>query len=239
MKVCLVTGGGKGIGAEIAAALSKDGYAVIINYNTSKDAAEKLAASLDNAVAVQADISDRRQAFSLVEQGIKAFGKIDLAVNNAGIARQKLFCDITEQEFDKMLSVNIKGVFNVCQAVIPLMIQKKQGKIINIASMWGEVGASCEVDYSMTKAAVIGLTKALAKELGPSNITVNCVSPGVVMTDMCAGLSSDALDALRDETPLMRLGTPRDIAAAVSFLASDRANFITGQVLGVNGGLVI
>lgn len=239
MKVCLVTGGGKGIGAEIAATLSKDGYAVIINYNSSKDAAEKLAASLDNAVAVQADISDRRQAFSLVEQGIKAFGKIDLAVNNAGIARQKLFCDITEQELDKMLSVNIKGVFNICQAVIPLMIQKKQGKIINIASMWGEVGASCETDYSMTKAAVIGLTKALAKELGPSNITVNCVSPGVIMTDMCAGLTSETLDALCEETPLMRLGTPRDIAAAVSFLASDRANFITGQVLGVNGGLVI
>ena len=168
-----------------------------------------------------------------------ALGEPDILVNNAGIAAQKLFTDVTADERDEMMAVHVRGAFLCCRAALPHMIRQKWGRIINIASMWGQVGASCEVPYSAAKAALIGLTKALAKEEGPSGVTVNCIAPGAVDTDMMAGFSAQDREALCEETPLCRLGTPQDIAAAAAFLASEQAGFITGQVLGVNGGFVV
>ena len=168
-----------------------------------------------------------------------AFGSVEVLVNNAGIAQQKLFTDITEQDWNKMFDVDVKGVFHCCQCALPDMIHGKAGKIINISSMWGQVGASCEVHYSAAKAAVIGLTQALAKEVGPSHIQVNCIAPGVIDTEMNGHLDARTIDELKDETPLGVIGTTKDIANAVLFLASEKADFITGQVLGVNGGMII
>lgn len=166
-------------------------------------------------------------------------GDIDVLVNNAGVSSQKLFADITDEDWKKTTGVNLDGVFFCCREALKPMISKKNGVIINISSMWGEVGASCEVHYSATKAGVIGLTKALAKEVAPSGIRVNCITPGVIMTDMMADFDEKTVNELREETPLGRLGTPEDIAGAALFLASEDASFITGQVLGVNGGFVI
>ncbi|MDC0700747.1 SDR family oxidoreductase, partial [Blautia wexlerae] len=164
---------------------------------------------------------------------------VDVLVNNAGIAQQKLFTDLTDTDWDRIFAVDVKGVFLCCQAALPHMIHEKRGAIVNISSMWGQVGASCEVHYSAAKAAVIGLTKALAKELGPSQIRVNCIAPGVIATEMNDLLGAETLEALREETPLEAIGTAEQVADAVRFLASDQASFITGQVLGVNGGMVI
>ena len=175
----------------------------------------------------------------MVNTALKEFNKIDVLINNAGIAEQKLFTDITPNDFQKMLNVNIGGVFNCCKCVVPNMISRKSGNIINISSMWGQVGASCEAAYSASKGGVIALTKALAKELGPSGIRVNSVSPGCIETDMMARFSPAELDALRDETPLESLGSPADVAWCVRFLASPAARFITGQTIGVNGGFII
>ncbi len=166
-------------------------------------------------------------------------GSVDVLVNNAGISSQKLFTDITDDEWKRTIGVNLDGVFYCCRNALPYMIRQKSGAIINIGSMWGEVGASCEVHYSASKAGVIGLTKALAKEVAPSGVRVNCIAPGVVMTDMMSDFDDTTIEELKDETPLGRLGTPEDIAAAVLFLASDDASFITGQTLGVNGGFII
>lgn len=164
---------------------------------------------------------------------------VDVLINNAGVSSQKLFTDITDDDWRKTIGVNLDGVFYCCREVLPQMISRKNGVIINISSMWGEVGASCEVHYSASKAGVIGLTKALAKEVAPSGIRVNCISPGVIMTDMMSGFDDNTIEELKSETPLQRLGTPEDIASAALFLASDEASFITGQTLGVNGGFVI
>lgn len=238
-KTALVTGASRGIGAAIARRLAEDGCNVILNYNRSEKEAQALAAALDNAVAIQADITDSRAVNALVEETLRRFGQIDILVNNAGIAQQKLFTDTTEAEWDRMFDVNCKGVYRLCHAVLPDMIRRHSGCIVNLSSIWGITGGSCEVAYSAAKAAVIGLTKGLAKEVGPSGIRVNCVAPGVIQTDMTASLSAETMDALREETPLCALGTPADIAEAVAFLASDRAGFITGQVLSPNGGFVI
>jgi 3-oxoacyl-[acyl-carrier protein] reductase len=175
----------------------------------------------------------------MVKEVEERLGFIDVLVNNAGIAMQKLFTDTSDSEWNNMLATNLNSVFYCAKAVAPAMIREHRGCIINIASMWGEVGASCEVAYSAAKAGVIGFTKALAKELGPSGIRVNAISPGVIMTDMMAGFSDDDVAALREETPLCTLGAPEDIARSAVFLASDRARYISGQVLGVNGGMVI
>lgn len=242
-KNVIITGASGGIGSEIALVFAENGWNVAVNYNKNKEKAEALVQRIKalgvNAVALCADVSVYAEAGELVKKATEALGEIDVLVNNAGIAQQKLFCDITEADYDRMFSVNMKSVFNCCKAVVPQMIHRHSGSIINISSMWGQVGASCEVHYSASKAAVIGFTKALAKELGPSQIRVNCVSPGVILTEMNANLSDETMAELKDETPLMKIGMPRDIAKAVYFLATDSAQFITGQDIGVNGGMII
>ncbi|MGX8711062.1 MAG: elongation factor P 5-aminopentanone reductase [bacterium] len=240
MKTALITGASRGIGRAAALRLAEDGFRVIVNYHTSKGEAQSLldelnARNFPGCAAVQADVSDRAQ----VEKMFALAGGVDVLINNAGIAQQKLFTDLTEQDWDRMFDVDVKGIFHCCQCALPYMIHRKQGKIINISSMWGQVGASCEVHYSAAKAAVIGLTKALAKEVGPSGIQVNCVAPGVIATEMNAQLDESTLCGLKEETPLGMLGAAEDIAAAVSFLAGENSRFITGQVLGVNGGMII
>lgn len=238
-KAALVTGGARGIGKAIAIALSNAGYCVAINYLNSSEAAEELARSLPNSIAVRGDVSNQSEVADMVKEAEKSFGKIDLLVNNAGIAWQGLITDMTADEFDRIYEVNLKGVFLPSRAVLPGMIQRKSGRIVCISSIWGITGASCEVAYSAMKAGVIGFTKALAKEVAPSGITVNCVAPGVTATDMCASLSQDTLDILKEETPLGMIGTPEDTAAAVVYLASEQASFVTGQVISPNGGMVI
>lgn len=242
-KTVLITGGSRGIGRASAQLFAQQGCNVAINYLHSQQAAMDLAAGLTGegcqVITCQADVSSREQVAAMVGEVQERFGAIEILINNAGIAQQKMFTDITTEDWDAMLAVNVKGIFNCCQAVVPGMISRKQGKIINLASIWGLTGASCEVHYSTTKAAVIGFTKALARELGPSNIQVNCVAPGIIDTDMNASLLEDDRCRLIEATPLMRLGTPQDIAYALWFLASEQADFLTGQVLSPNGGFVI
>ena len=241
-KCALVTGGAKGIGEAICRALASDGYSIAINYNSSYAAASKLKESLSSVTDVEifkADVSDSQQVNAMFDEIEKVFGGVDLLVNNAGIAGQVLFTDITDDIWQRMIGVNLTGAFNCCRRALPSMINNKSGNIINIASMWGEVGASMEVHYSAAKAGLIGLTKALAKEVGLSGVRVNAVSPGVVLTDMMSTFSDEDKASLKEETPLNVLGEASNIADAVSFLASDKARFITGQVLSVNGGFVI
>ena len=231
----LITGGSRGIGAAAAELFAAEGYRVVICCRKEIEKAQKLAASLPDAVAYQVDITDE----AAVNQMVKEIGTVDVLVNNAGIAMQKLFTDMTAEDWDHIFRVNVTGMFYTCRAVLPGMIRKQSGRIVNVSSIWGVTGASCEVAYSASKAAVIGLTKALAKEVGLSGITVNCVAPGVIETDMNANLTEEDKAVLCDETPLNRIGTAEEAAQAIVFLASERASFITGQVLGVNGGIVI
>ncbi|MBO5462321.1 MAG: 3-oxoacyl-ACP reductase FabG [Clostridia bacterium] len=241
-KTALVTGGAKGIGAAVCRALAKDGYNIALNFNTSEKEALSLKYELSAVTSVEifkADVSDSEQVKKMFSEIENIFGGADVLVNNAGIAQQALFTDITDEMWQKMIGTNLTGAFNCCRSALPYMIREKSGSIINIASMWGEVGASMEVHYSAAKAGLIGLTKALAKEVGLSGITVNAVSPGVVLTDMMAQFSDEDKKVLADETPMGVLGTPEDIAVTVSFLASEKARFITGQVVSVNGGFVI
>ena len=237
-KTALVTGASRGIGAKNAELLAIDGYNVIVNYLNSEQQALALAEKI-GGMAYKADVSDYAQVSAMVTAAEERFGKIDLLVNNAAISVCGLFTDISDSDAARIFEVNVMGAMNCARAVLPMMINRKCGKIINISSMWGEVGASCEVHYSAAKAAVIGFTKALAKEVGPSGIQVNCVSPGVIMTDMNKALTQEDINALIDETPLMRVGQPEDIARTVCFLASANADFITGQIIGVNGGMII
>lgn len=241
-KTALVTGGAKGIGSAICRALAIDGYKIAINYNSSQTEAVDLKNELSAITEVEifkADVSDSKQVREMFSEIEKVFGGVDVLVNNAGIAEQMLFTDITDETWQKMINVNLSGAFYCCREALKFMINKKSGRIINIASMWGETGASMEVHYSASKAGLIGLTKALAKEVGLSGITVNAVSPGVIMTDMMKSFSEDDIAVLKDETPLNSLGTAENVADAVSFLASEKADFITGQVISVNGGFVI
>ncbi len=243
MDTVLITGAATGIGRAAALLFAADGYNVAVHYNKSEKEAlalcEQIAAQGGRAVAVRADVADAAQVNAMTRRVIDVFGRIDMLVNNAGIAQTKLFTDLTANDWDTMFDVNVKGVFHCCQTVLPGMISRKAGCIVNVSSIWGMVGASCEVPYSAAKAAVIGLTKALAKELGPSNIRVNCVAPGVIETRMIDGLDDEARAALKDDTPLCRLGTAEDAAQAIRFLASENASFMTGQVLSPNGGFVI
>lgn len=243
MSIAVVTGASGGIGAEIAKRLAQDGFSVALIYNRNAEKAQKTADEITlsggSAKTYKCDVRDSSEITSAIEAIERDFGEISVLVNNAGISEQKLLTDITDSDWENMISTNLSGAFYSCRAVLPYFVHRKSGRIINISSMWGETGGSCEVHYSAAKAGLIGLTKALAKEVAPSGITVNAVSPGVINTEMVTKLGKDTVDMLREEIPVMRLGTPEDVANAVSFLADDRASYITGQVLSVNGGIVI
>jgi 3-oxoacyl-[acyl-carrier protein] reductase len=245
MKNVLITGGSGGIGSAIAESFAQEGYNVIIHSHHNKPKANMIARRLCTdyqitSLAVQADISDRSSVNNMYDIIDTMFGSVDILINNAGIAQQKLFTDITAEDWKNMFGVNLDGVFNCTQEVLRrYMLKRHNGVILNISSMWGQVGASCEVHYSASKAGVIGLTKALAKEVGLSGIRVNCICPGVVMTDMMKSFDKQTIQELKEESPLNMLGTGQDIGEAAVFLCSERAKFITGQVLGVNGGFVI
>ncbi len=239
----LVTGASRGIGRAVAQALAQEGWPVCVNYLERQDEADSFVRELQAqgglAMACRADVSDRRAVEAMVQAAADTLGPVELLVNNAGIAQYGLFQDITDAEWNRILAVNLTGPRNAVQAVLPHMIREKRGGIINISSIWGLRGASCEAAYAATKAALIGLTRSLALELAPSGIRVNCVAPGCIETDMVRVLSADTQAMLVNETPLGRFGTPADIANTVVFLASEKAGFITGQVLTADGGFVV
>ena len=238
MKTAVITGASRGIGAAAARAFSKAGYNVVINYYKSEKEAFALCNELENAVTVKADVSTEDGARLLISEAARVFGGVDVLVNNAGEALCKMVSDTSLSEWKRLFAVNVESTFLCSKFASEYMVRQKCGRIINVSSMWGVKGASVEAAYSASKAAVIGFTKALARELGPSGITVNAVAPGVIDTDMNARLSDDDKRALCDETPLCRIGTPEEVAAAVLWLASDEASFVTAQVLGVDGGFI-
>ena len=241
-KAVLITGASRGIGRAAAELFARRGYGVLINYRQDAGAAHELEKQLldsgADALAVQADVAQEDQVLRMMEMAVKRFGFIDVLVNNAGIASQKLFTALTTEEWRRMMAVHVDGTFHCCREVLPAMIREKRGAIVNVASIWGLSGASCEVAYSTAKAAVIGMTKALAREVGPSGVRVNCVAPGVIDTAMNAAAGADILDMLAEETPLGRIGTAQEAAQAIAYLASEEAYFITGQVLTVDGGFI-
>ena len=237
MKTVVITGSSRGIGAATAKLFAENGFNVCVNYFHSETAAKDLTASLPSAVAVKADISKKADAFALIEAATETFGHVDVLVNNAGIALPpQLVTDVSDADYDRVFDINMKGVHNTVSAVLPQMVNRKSGSIVNISSLWGVVGGSCETVYTASKAAVIGYTKALAKELGPSGIRVNCVAPGFIRTEMNARFSEEEIASFAEETPLCRVGDPQDVAKAVFFLATDMSDFITGQTLCVDGG---
>lgn len=243
MKTVLITGASRGIGAAAARLFAKNGYAVAVNYCHSQEAADSLIAEITaqggEAFTVQADVSRANEVQQMVQAVYDRCGHLDVLIHNAGFAQQKLLTDTEPEEWHQMMSVHLDGAYHCCKAVIPGMVRQGYGGILTVSSMWGVTGASCEVAYSAAKAGLIGFSKALAKELGPSGIRVNCVAPGVIQTDMCASFDEETLNGLAEETPLGRLGTPEEIAETLLFLASDKASYITGQVIGVNGGFII
>lgn len=241
----LITGGSRGIGAASVLAFAKAGYRVAFTWHSSADAARRVVETVQQTVtgstvlAILADAADSAQVRDAVAQTARELGGPQVLVCNAGIAQQKLFTDLTDEDWRRMMSVDLDGVFYACRAALPGMIREKYGRILCVSSMWGQTGGSCEVHYSAAKAGVIGLCRALAKEEGPSGITVNCVAPGVIDTDMMASFTEEDRAALAEETPVGRLGTAKEIARTLVFLASPDAGYITGQVIGQNGGLVI
>ena len=238
MKTALITGGSRGIGSELVRHFARNGYSVAFTYKSSAKEAEAL--SLETgALAIKADSANESEVSLAVARTIETLGGIDCLINNAAISSFSLFTDITLDEWNEMVAVNLTGAFLYSKLTIPDMLKRKTGRIINITSMWGLVGSSCEVHYSATKAALIGMTKALAKELGPSGITVNAIAPGVINTEMNSKLSDEDVEALVNDTPLMRIGEPSDVAATAYFLATEGASFITGEVINVSGGYVI
>lgn len=241
-KTVLITGASGGIGQALAKAFANAGYAVCLQWHTDNAAvalADELRAAGADAAAFQADVSDEASVLNLLDEVAAFAGHLDVLVNNAGITQQKLLTDTTAGDWHRMLGVHLDGAFYCCRGVLPAMIRRQSGAIVNISSMWGVTGGACEVAYSAAKAGLIGLTKALAKEVGPSGIRVNAIAPGVIDTPMNAAHDAATMAALADETPLGRLGTPAEVAAAAVFLASEQASFITGQVLGVDGGMAI
>lgn len=240
----LITGGSRGIGAAAVLAFARAGYDVAFTWNTHPDAAQavltqaRTAAPTQTFVALRADAGDAQQVAQAVHQAAKTIGPLQVLVCNAGIAQQKLFTDTTNEDWRRLMAVDLDGAFYACRAVLPGMIHQKYGRILLVSSMWGQTGGSCEVAYSAAKAGLIGLGKALAKEEGPSGITVNIVAPGVIDTDMMAGFTDEDRAALAEDTPVGRLGTPQEIARTLVFLADPASGYITGQVIGQNGGLV-
>ena len=238
MKNVLITGASRGIGKACAEEFLNNGYRVFVNYNNSKVEADELLKK--GCIIYKADVSKISEVSEMVKDINKNYGSIDILVNNAGAAlSQKVLTDVTDEEYDSVFNVNVKGMFNVTKEVLPSMINKKSGSIINISSIWGITGGSCEVIYSASKAAVIGFTKALAKEVGLSGIRVNAVAPGVIDTDMNKHLSEEDFSCLLDETPLQKIGKSSDISKLVLFLAEKNSSFITGEVINISGGLVI
>lgn len=241
MKTVLVTGGSRGIGKCIVENLARDGYNVILNYNNSEEKAKNIQYNLKqqgyNIEICKADVSKREEVKKLVEFCLNKFEKIDVLINNAGISQIKLFTEITDEDWQDMINVNLTSVFMMSQEVARHMINEKDGCIINISSMWGEVGASCETHYSAAKSGVNGFTKALAKELGLSNVRVNAIAPGVIDTEMNKDLTKETINMLKEEIPLNKIGKPKDIYKCVKWLIEDE--FTSGQIISVNGGMVI
>ena len=241
-KIALVTGASSGIGRGIALELSKAGASLIVNYNKNLQGAEETKRLIEEAggyaYIIQGDVSSYVEVKEMMDNIIKKFGKIDVLVNNAGISKVGLFIDMSEEDFDNMMDTNLKGVFNCSHNVLKYMLPKKMGSIINISSIWGSAGASCEVIYSASKGGINSFTQALAKELAPSNIRVNAIAPGVINTDMNKWLTNEERESLKQEIPMLRLGESGDIGALVRFLAGEESKYITGQIIKVDGGML-
>ncbi len=238
MKTVLITGGSRGIGRAMVERFCAEGYSVAFTYKSSETEAKRLAEAT-GAIAIHADSAFESDVISAVDKVREIFGGIDCLINNAGVSSFSLFTDLTLDQWNEHLAINLTGAFLYSKAVIPYMVAKKSGRIINISSMWGITGSSCEVHYSTAKAGLIGMTKALAKELGPSGITVNAIAPGLIDTDMNAALCAEDIKAIEDETPLMRIGSTDEVARVALFLAGDGSSFITGEVINVSGGYLI
>ena len=234
--IILISGASRGIGRQIAIDLSQTGYTVIANYNKSEQSAKELQTQF-NIDIFQADISKSTEIKQLTDYVLKKYGKIDVLINNAGISQTKLFTDIIDEDWNQMINTNLYSAFKLTQNCLPSMIHNKSGSIINISSMWGQVGASCESLYSITKAGIDAMTKSLAKELGPSGIRVNSIAPGFIDTDMNKCYSKEDVQSIIEETPLEKIGTPSDISKCIKWLIEDQ--FTTGQIISINGGLVI
>jgi 3-oxoacyl-[acyl-carrier protein] reductase len=237
MRSVLITGGSRGIGRAMVELFAAEGWQVAFTYLRSEEEAKALAEKT-GALAIRADAESESEILASVAEAESAFGGIDCLINNAAIAGFSLLTDVSTEEWNRFLRINLTAPFLYCRAVLPAMIRKHEGRILNISSMWGLVGASCEVHYSTTKAGLIGFTKALAKEVGPSGITVNAIAPGVIETDMNRALSEEDLCALKEETPVGRLGSPMEVARAALFFCSEEAGFITGEILNMSGGFI-
>ncbi len=241
VKVAIITGSSRGIGREIAKTLARKGITVVANYNKSEEAAKELKQELEEEGIkidiIKADVSKREDAKKLVEFTLNKYGKVDILINNAGISEYKLFTDETDEDWNKIINTNLYSAFAMSQEVIPNMVHNKSGCIINMSSAWGVVGGSLEVIYSVSKAGLDGLTKALAKELGPSNIRVNSIAPGMIYTKMNEKFSKEELKEIEEEIPLGKIGKPSDIAKCIEWLLEDE--YTTGQVISINGGWII
>ena len=235
--IVLVTGASRGIGREIASNLAEAGNTVIANYNKSEEYAQSLLQESKNIEIYKADVSKREEVHKMVKYIFEKYGKIDVLINNAGITESKIFSDVTDDDWNKIINTNLYSVFCVTQEVLPNMIHNKKGCIINISSIWGMVGASCESIYSVAKAGIDGMTKSLAKELGPSNIRVNSIAPGIIDTDMNKNLSQEDIENIKEEIPLQKIGKKSDITKCISWLINDE--YTTGQIISINGGWVI
>ena len=235
--VILVTGASRGIGREIAKVLAQKGNKVIANYNKSEEQAQKLQEESENIEIYKADVSKREDVHGMIQNILKKYGKIDVLINNAGISESKLFTDVTDRDWNELININLYSVFCVTQEVLPNMIHNKNGCVINISSIWGIVGASCESIYSVTKAGINGMTKSLAKELGPSNIRVNAIAPGIIDTDMNENLNEEDLQNIEKEIPLEKIGKTIDVARCIEWLIKD--DYTTGQIISINGGWIV